>query len=254
MVVVEDGTPPADAVGDIASAYGAQYIPLVQNQGVFTARVMGFDSLPQVDYVAFLDQDDWWHKEFLQILTAALDESPTAPFAACNVFLASSEDTTPLFTDRKPRLRLSDIKIANQLASPSQVLIRYQHARRAGLAPSLSHPGSDDWLLWLALLRYGDAVYIDRPLAYWRQHDAAFHHQRLAMRASEDAVVREWFPRLGFSQADILKYEGRIALDALVQRNSVIEWGRGLHFLLRHPWAFWYAVQFRLEHQRQGVV
>ncbi|MGC8488368.1 MAG: glycosyltransferase family 2 protein [Clostridia bacterium] len=253
-VVVEDGTPPEAAVADLARQHGARYLALPENRGVFAARTAGFRSLPPCRYVAFLDQDDWWEPGFLETLSTALEEHPEAPLAASNVIFVDGKSATPFFSDRKPRLTLADFKVVNQLATPSHVLCRYERVQQLGLEARLAYPGSDDWLLWLGLLRYGDGVYVDTPLAYWRVHEAAFHHLRLAMRASEDAVVREWYPRLGFDHADVAHYWGRVALDALVQRNSTAEWMWGLGHLLLHPRAVLEAVRFRREHKRSGVV
>jgi glycosyltransferase involved in cell wall biosynthesis len=253
-VLVEDGSPPEEVVRDVAVKFGVQYVAFPENRGVFAARVAGFHSLPPVDYVAFLDQDDWWEPDFLQRLVQVLVEHPAAPFAASNVMLSGTPGAPALYTERKPRLRLADFKVANQLATPSQVVARYTAVRQANLDPQLSRPGSDDWLLWLALLREGDGIYVDEPLAHWRQHADAFHRRRLALRSSEDAVVQEWFLRLGFSHQDIRRYWGRIALDAIVQRNSWDEWWSGWGILMRDPIAVLAAIRFRYDHRRNGVV
>lgn len=253
-VVVEDGTPPAETVGDIAEEFGATYMALPTNQGVFAARTHGFQALPQVDYVAFLDQDDWWDPMFLETLVQALEAHPAAPIAASNVVFVEESGPVPFFVERKPRLCLADFKVVNQLATPSHVVCRYDRVRDLGLVPRLSHPGADDWLLWLGLLRYGDGVYVDKPLSYWRVHDAAFHHRRSTMRASEAAVVREWYPRLGFDETDVRRFWGRVALDALVQRNSASEWLWGMLQLAIHPRWVVEGARFRREHKRSGVV
>jgi len=139
--------------------------------------------------------------------------------------------------------------MANPLATPSQVLIRFEALRQT----ALTHPGADDWLLWLALLRQGDGVFVPRSLAFWRQHPEAFHNDIAAMRASSKAVVEEWFPRLGFSQRDVRRYFGRLAIDAIVQRNSWGEFFNGLLLGLKDPWAAAAAAWFRWEHKRHGV-
>ena len=255
VVVVEDGTPPTERVPAIAAQFGAHYLLLETNQGVFTARLRGAAALPPTDYLAFLDQDDWWEPDFLDTLGAVLDQSPESPMAACNAWVAAEGgERRRLYDARRPRLRLTDIKVANQLATPSQVLIRRDVFDQMGLTPALSHPGADDWVLWLALLREGPGLYVKRPLATWFQHARAGHRNAGAMRRSEDAVVREWFPRLGLSPWDERVYRARVALDAVAQHESVSRFVAGLGAAVRDPEAFLAAMRFRRAHRREGIV
>jgi len=106
IVIVEDGTPAGETVFDVAKAHGATYVALPKNRGVFSARWRGLEILGPTDFVAFLDQDDWWHPDFLDTLVRALVQDKQAPLAASDISVVENGSGESLYGRRPPRLRL----------------------------------------------------------------------------------------------------------------------------------------------------
>lgn len=257
VTIVEDGSPAGEDCEDLVRRWPVSYHRLPSNRGVFAARLYGAKRTAG-RYLAFLDQDDRWHPEFLSRLVAALEASPAAGFAAANMWVEEGASTRLLYGRRSPSLLLADLKVANQLVSPSQVLMRRQAFDDAALEPDLPYAGADDWLLWLAIMSRGwQAVYVADALAYWREHPRGAHHDRRLMAASERYVVERWFPRFGFDRRDQRRFFGRRALDRLAEGLAQRKAGRLMAAgmaALKDPWALREAVRFRRDHKRKGIV
>ena len=260
VVVVEDGTELALASEDIVRPFGFTYLYQSQNRGVMGARRYGASRLPDtVRYVALLDQDDRWDAEFLSVMTGVLDQDPHTAFAASNVRLVGDESGRPLWSGRQPSLSLDDLKVMNQIISPSQVLIRYDSWREATHRFHANlRGGADDWLLWLSLLALGHrAQYVPNLLVDYRVHRAGAHNQVEAMRHSQREVVEAWFPKLGFSVEDQRRFYGRQAFDGLMEGLKDRDWMRFFQSLGRSaqdPWAVVQGFKFRWSHKRRGLV
>ncbi|PSR34405.1 MAG: glycosyltransferase family 2 protein [Sulfobacillus benefaciens] len=257
VVVIEDGTPQGEDSMEICQRFPVTYIYRAENQGVMACRREGAQHLSDVDYLAFLDQDDIWHDGFLTAMAAVLAKDPGLGFVASNARLTDQGGNQPLFGTRVPSLQLEDLKVANQLISPSQVLIRMKAWESLDLGTDL-RGGADDWLVWLAILALGyRAAYVSEMLLDYRVHAGGAHNIRRDMIASERRVVDEWFLKLGFTRADQRRFYGRVALDGLVQgirlhqRPVVLQ---SVGQAIRDPWAFFAAYRFRRRHKAQGLV
>jgi|SRR5579875_864916 len=258
VIVVEDGTPPGEDARDIVAAYPeVRYERLSENRGVFFARWYGAHALASVRYLAFLDQDDVWRPDFLARTVRALEADEQAVMAVTNAEMRTEHGAYRLYRVGRPSVTLDALKWVNTIIAPGQVLLRYDAWREARIAPDLSAPGADDWLMWLAVLaRGGRGLYIPDVLVDYREH-AGGAHNRVDMTRSERAVVRLWFPRLGLGPWDQRCYEGRVALDALRRaryRKSLPSLLEGLWGAIRDPAAFMAAWKERRRRRRHGFV
>lgn len=257
VIGIEDGTPPDEACRDICDAFPMQYVAESQNRGVMACRRAGAECLSEVDYLAFLDQDDIWHPHFLVEMVRQLEDDPSLVFAVSNARLTDQGQGQRLYTDRIPSLCLDDLKVANQIVSPSQVLMRMSRWQEVPWSGTL-YGGADDWLLWLSMLSGGhSARYVPEVLLEYRVHAKGAHNDRDRMVHSERKVVDEWFLRLGFSRWDQRRFYGRVAFDGLVEGLRDRQWGLVVQSLgqgIRDPWALWGAFRFRARHKAQGLV
>lgn len=263
VFVIDDGTPVHESVADLVAAYPVRYYRMEENQGVFHTRLFGLSQIPRdVKYCAFLDQDDAWRPDFLSTLSRVLESNDRAGFAACNAYIIEDHQGKTghiLYETRRPSLLLEDLKVANQLISPSQVLIRGQalDALRYHNA-TLPYSGADDWLFWLSILSQGyQATYTDSILVDYYDHEQGAHHDVKAMTWSEEYIVQQYFPLLKFSVWDQRLYRGRVGWDHIVEGIRTKNLSRlftGLRFLLTDPHALNQARLFRRRHKRQGIV
>lgn len=248
VVVIEDGTPDGATVEDLVSPYPAIYVRLPVNQGVFRARWQGLQHLtPSVDFCAFLDQDDVWHPAFLQRMGRLLAQDPACGFAACNMRVVTGNASHPLYSSRHPSLTLTDLKVANQLVSPSQVLMRTAALRALDIPPDLPYPGADDWWLWLAT----------PPPILLPSWPTIMTTPEGRTTIGRQCGVSHWFSRWHFSRWDERLYAGRIGWDALATGVRRRQWSlvcQGLGRVLKDPRAVCAAGRFRRRHKRQGVV
>lgn len=249
VVVVEDGTPITESVEEIVGRYPVKYVRLSENVGVFRARLHGA-SLVNEPYLTFLDQDDQWTEQFQSTMCSALDNDPSASFAVCNVRIHRDGGEFLLYDKRRPSLTLSDMKVANQIISPSQVVMRSSDFRSITLPDNIGHPGADDWMIWLSLLASGKkGKYVPSALLEYLDHPSGAHNDVPLMTKSEQWVVKKWFPELEFSSWDQRKFFGRVALDGL--KADPRKW---LARSLQDPVALLAALKFRLNHKKQGIV
>jgi len=100
LVLVDDGSP--DGCGAICDEYARQdsrvHVIHQENGGLSAARNAGIDfSFANSDsqWLAFVDSDDWVHKEYLSSLYAAAGETG-ALLSACYVLYTSGEDFPPV--------------------------------------------------------------------------------------------------------------------------------------------------------------
>ncbi|MHB1611297.1 MAG: glycosyltransferase family 2 protein [Sulfobacillus sp.] len=257
VVVVEDGTPLSDCSEDICRDFPVSYVYRSENRGVMASRLEGANLLSDSEYLAFLDQDDQWQRNFLSRMTEYLEEDPALGLVVCNARLIEDGHGQTLYDKRIPSLLLDDLKVANQIISPSQALLRTVAWKAAGLAGEV-RGGADDWLMWLAILAKGyRAQYAKELLLDYRIHASGAHNDRHKMIQSERHVVDQWFLKLGFTQADQRRFYGRVAFDGLVEGLRAHNWSLMLQSMgqgIRDPWALNAAVQFRRRHKAQGLV
>lgn len=259
-LVIEDGSPAEETVQSLCEEFHVPYIYLSENRGVMAARIFGVAQLSsETRYVALLDQDDRWAPDFVRRTVDVMEQQPAVGFVATNARLIDDGEGKPLWSARRPSLLLEDLKVANQIISPSQVMIRY--AAWMDAIPKLSgdlHGGADDWLFWLAILSQGYcAHYVQELLMDYRIHDGGAHHQKDKMLQSSLSVVNEWFPKLGFTDDDRRRFYGRRAFDGLVEGIRERDWerfGQSVFQGVRDPWAIWEGFRFRQRHKREGIV
>jgi len=178
VIVVDDGS--SDGTDALVRAYGPRVRYLRQeNAGVAIARNNGL-SESRAEYVAFLDADDAWLPEKLEKQTSALRAHP-GKRACYSAFVVADSDLRPLRVHRSPRRSglLEDLLLlGNVIGTPTTVLCdRELLVRTGGFDPGLSQCA--DWDLWIRLSLLTEFVYVDEPLAVYRQHAASMSQDLL---------------------------------------------------------------------------
>jgi len=165
VIVVDDGS--TDGGGDLVLTLYGSKISLIRqpNQGVSTARNIGIRHA-NYDYVAFLDADDLWHKDFLLWMDLLLKKFPGTGM------LGSSYSRVELFEKiENPSISvIEDFFIQadyNTLfTSSSTVLHKSFFEKREGFKSNLTI--GEDIDVWLrAFDWFKKACYVHAPLMFY---------------------------------------------------------------------------------------
>lgn len=182
VVVVDDGS--TDESPALVQAFPGVKLLNNPGKGHRHARNYGFLNT-SAPLVAFLDQDDLWHREHLRLLGRILMPRPKVPAAVA---------TTTFFTDRPVWKDLPrDLQLAkfdpwrfypfNKVDTPSAVLMRRERLRELGGWP-LAWEASDDYFVWLSL-GLGSHLLFSLPAttAYRQRADSMSAHRRTRQAA-----------------------------------------------------------------------
>jgi glycosyltransferase involved in cell wall biosynthesis len=185
VLVIDDGS--TDATPETLARYRSPVRCIRQsNAGVSTARNRGIAEACG-RYVAFLDADDTWMPHRLENQMKALAQHPEC--GACfSAFTFVREDLTPLAVSRREHgaASLAELLLhGNVVGSGSTVLcLRAVFDAAGAFDPALSQCA--DWDMWVRLAARTDFLYLDEPLATYRQH--ATNMSRDAARLERDSL------------------------------------------------------------------
>jgi glycosyltransferase involved in cell wall biosynthesis len=178
---------------------GAQSVP--NNIGLQAAD-------PGAAYVAFLDSDDVWEPDTLEVLCGALAASPAAVAAHgfARMIDEAGEPTGMVFR-ADDRFEVSGVSLARakRTAATTFAMLALQNCVPCPGAALIRRSALDvesawdetlrycaDWDLWTRLSRVGEIVAVDRTVIGYRQHqtqqtrEAAF---QVAVREQRDRII-----------------------------------------------------------------
>jgi glycosyltransferase involved in cell wall biosynthesis len=138
--------------------------PSALNRGVAAARG---------EYIAFLDCDDFWAPDKLQIHTAFFLAHPEADVIFSGLIYVDSDDK-PLGLPARTssgNFNFEQIFVDNVVGSSSVISIRKEAMHAAGgFDPAMLYLFDIDLMLRIALLRPSNVLGIPKPLAFYRRH------------------------------------------------------------------------------------
>jgi len=244
LLIVDDGS--QDRTGEIASLY-AEKDPRIRsfrlpNAGVAAARNAGFQrSDRQTEFICYLDHDDLWVSDTLEVLIGALQAN--SQFVAASGLPESIDaNGCPLDTDsvqaycrdrfavvgeqliRQPEdqpTTFGCFAVRNCVITPGLAVIRRTaHEKCGALDESLS--GYDDWDMWLRLSRLGDFAFLNRTILKYRLHETNQSRAHKTMEKQERLLYSKLFSapdesperlhqlRWGFRHRARLMYQDRL--------------------------------------------
>ena len=222
VLIIDDGS--TDDTESVARRYGTlvRYIRQ-ENSGVAVARNRGIEATGG-RYVAFLDADDTWLPLKLESQLKALVANPG--YGACySAFTVVSSDLAPLYVSRDKRQAgtLEDLLLrGNVIGSICTVLCeRSLFETAGGFDPSLSQCA--DWDMWVRLAAITEFLYLDFPLATYRQHGTNMSRDAALLERDSLRVLEKGFAMPGL--ADSLRMRRRAALG----RNYMVLAGTYFH-------------------------
>jgi glycosyltransferase involved in cell wall biosynthesis len=125
------------------------------------------------EYVAFLDDDDEWYPEKLQMEVELLDNSDQKVGGIYTGYIRVDNGNGRVLGEKIPEKRgdlYPDMGLENVIGGPSTVLLRRKCFERVGLFDESIGYGTD-WDMWIRILKEFHFDYIDKPLVKYRVHE-----------------------------------------------------------------------------------
>jgi len=172
IIVVNDGSPDTKALERALKPYMSRIVYLKQeNRGVSAARNSGI-AAARGSLIAFLDGDDTWLPNYLEVQVARIQADPTIDVLYPNVMMFSdSSESGEEFMTACPssgevtfeRLLLQECNVSNCSIARRETIVR------AGLFDESLRSG-EDFDLWLRVIKHGGRIAYHRDvLARYRR-------------------------------------------------------------------------------------
>jgi glycosyltransferase involved in cell wall biosynthesis len=194
IIVVNDGS--IDNTDEVLSRYGDQIEVLQQkNRGVGHARNTGI-AAAQGEYVAFLDQDDWWRPNKLALQVSCFERDPAVGLVHTGVayFDERAQDyTRPLNPLARPELLQGEcfrqLLAENHIRNSSVMVRRDLLAQIGACDQAISGNTVQDYDLWLRLARASRFAYLPEQLTVIRLHEQQGTWDRRQMLGEEARLL-----------------------------------------------------------------
>lgn len=167
LILVDDGSP--DRSGEICDEYAKidDRIRVIhkKNGGLSSARNVGLDIM-RGEYVSFLDSDDFWHSDYLNILMGYII-TENAEIAQCG-FIRGEETTFPPFNKKESYQAYDNHNI---FTSDVAKIIMCGKVYKADFFKEVRMPvgliNEDDWTTWKLYYQARKIIVTNRPLYYY---------------------------------------------------------------------------------------
>lgn len=201
------------------------------------------------EYIAFLDCDDLWEANKLEIQVRLLDEHPECSLSVSNFYILNMINKT-----KKPKLKDNTLKIISfrdfalkyQYAMSSFVITKKYLERMPFLFDErLTY--NEDYDFFIRLTYYGDALYTPETLSNYRVHDnMTTKHIKEQIPAEKNIVIEN----MKTCDPNIYKiypefYESLIFVRDYIQTKIYVEKGERVlaretikHYALKHKKSF----------------
>ncbi len=124
------------------------------------------------DIIAFLDHDDIWESAYLEQTIEALKSNKQCIGVSTNRFDVYRDGKMSLkYKNNKPKNGIINLKWMikeGPVLAPSTTVVHKKYLIKAGGFRTV-FDGSEDWDLWLRMLKFGYFLYIDKPLVYKKE-------------------------------------------------------------------------------------
>lgn len=186
IILVDDGSP-APGLEATASALGVRYIRQAAS-GISVARNTGVAAATGA-WIAFLDDDDVWDPQRLELQLSAITRRPRAIAAYTGGWYMDAAGEK--FGDGWPAPSATrDAFLAGDVPFPriTTLLVRREAYLAVGGCATLMEPAEDNDLI-LRLLVRGEFVGVDQQLVGYRRHDSNVTRRGLRGREASQRAV-----------------------------------------------------------------
>lgn len=259
VIVVDDGS--TDGTGEtVRREFGDRVrYHFQQNRGPSAARNAGV-RLSSGEWIAFLDGDDHWAPEKLELQVAALGEHPQAALVGCGALILGQGDEKQRFSDPPRSLIRRDIykRVSMRNLFPMGVLVRKDIFVQLGGFDEDLRCG-EDREMWARIAAHHEVTAVRRPLlivtypAHSVSHDPVpvLRDGLIVNRRVQELLGRRswpgrWLNRLTLRRADAKVYRSAAYLHA--DRHETPAAARAMmSALVRWPFSspanYWFTIR-----------
>ena len=190
VIVVDDGSSEQYA-DDIVSDFpdNVSWVQHKENKGLSAGRNTGVQE-SSGEYIAFLDDDDRWHRTKLSRQIEALETDDQAGLATCLVAAVTPDDEVIHCERSAPSGDCSDeILIGNQIGTPSRVVVRRECFSDIGMFDE-SLQTKQDWDFYLRFCQEWDVVAIEDHLCFRTVHES-MSSSTTALRRDKNQILQK---------------------------------------------------------------
>jgi cellulose synthase/poly-beta-1,6-N-acetylglucosamine synthase-like glycosyltransferase len=161
IIVIDDGS--TDDTREVVSHFGDRVRYIYQeNGGLPYARNRGIAAATS-DWIAFLDADDWWLPEKIQLQLDAASQDPAVALVYTGMWLVTPEGTRTLQPAIEVHRLWPTLRYCNCVSNGSAAMIR-KSALLAEGAFNESLRACEDWDMWIRLARKYKFACVPEPV------------------------------------------------------------------------------------------
>ncbi len=221
LIVIDDGSnddSPQRAARHCAEDSRIELLRLPRSLGPREARNRG-TSLVRGQYVAFLDSDDYWLPNKLELQVAAMRSSRAT---LCYAAYRRIDENQQLINemDVPATITYQQLLYLNVIHTSTAIYDREQ----AGNTYNFHPMGTCDYILWLHLLRqYGPAIGVQQPLAVYRMRNTSVSSNKFRAAMQRWQVYRR-SERMGWMHSSLCStvYIARALMRDLPHRGLML--------------------------------
>ncbi|MCF7907812.1 MAG: glycosyltransferase [Candidatus Omnitrophica bacterium] len=197
IIVVDDGSTDETKklISSVKDKSKVKYI-YKDNGGACSARNLGI-KVSQAQYIGFLDCDDMYLPQKVELSLAYLEDNPDIGFVHTAAYFIDENDT--ILRQFSPKIstkvgKIKDNLVLRNFICPSTTIIRKSCIDEVGyFDESIFTPA--DWDMWLRLTEKFKASYIDIPLTMYRVSDSYILSNLIQSEKEEQIVLDKLFVR-----------------------------------------------------------
>jgi glycosyltransferase involved in cell wall biosynthesis len=224
LIVIDDGS--TDNTKEIVKGFLDTRVRYLyqENSGVSSARNMGIKAA-NGEYIAFLDSDDIWLPENLELKVNLLDSRPDVGLVCSDAYVVdnSTKATFGRFWGKNrfkysgnprkvTRHPLKDLLYRNCFIMPQATMIRSQvFTAVGGFDESL--PTSEDWDLFVRIVQRFPIEVIDTPLLKIRRHSTSLSKNKEKVYRGATFAINKAIRSGSFSREELNILKKRLALE-----------------------------------------